>query len=82
MSTGLTYVTITDFAVGSNPDVSGTFIFSSYDEAYAFGDWYLRSIQQITSGAPSATVNIFTTGPSSSGYFEGYNVPPTFVSFD
>lgn len=82
MSTGLTYLTITDFAVGSSPGVAGTFVFSSYEEAYNYGDWYLRNLQAIAGGSLEITVDIYTTSPNSNGRWSGFVVPPAFTSFD
>ena len=69
MSTGLTYVTITDNTSAAGLQ-SGLIVFSSYEEAYNFGDWYCRLIYTDVVGSGSGVyVTIYTTGPSQNGYF-------------
>ena len=82
MSTGLTYVSITDVASNENPNGTFSYVFSSYEEAYGYGDWYCRLIQDFWASPRQLLVTIYTTGPSASGYWNCENEPPTFTSFD
>ena len=81
MSTGLTYVNITD-TDSTNPLASGTYVFSSYDEAMGFGDWYCRAIIGLYTTPQQVYVFIYTTGPNSNGWWNGTIATPTFVPFD
>ena len=81
MSTGLTYLTITDISSTGGLQ-SGLIVFSSYEEAYNFGDWYCRFIYDYVFGATSGVnVSIYTTGPSQNGFFSAIAGIP-FTAFD
>jgi len=82
MSTGLTYLTITDTSVAQNPDGGGTLVFSSYQEAYGFADWYARFIIHIYGSPRDVYITIYTTGPNNSGYYRADTNPPYFVAYD
>ncbi len=82
MSTGLTYVVILDPSVASNPSGTTSFVFSSYDESYNFGDWFCRNINDIYAAPREFIVQVYTTGPNSSGYWNANGTPPYFTAFD
>jgi hypothetical protein len=82
MSTGLTYVNITDTSIPLDPQASGSYVFSSYEEAYNFGDWYCRYLQTIFGSLVSVYVAIYTTTPNNSGYFAASAATPSFTVFD
>lgn len=83
MSTGLTYVNITDTDQGTNPSVTGSYVFSSYEEAYNFGDWYCRWLQNVYgSSNRNVYVAIYTTTPNPNGYWPADTTPTAFVPFD
>ena len=82
MSTGLTYVSITDTALAFNPNAAGSYVFSSYEEAYNFGDWYCRFLIDVYGGTVSVYVAIYTTTPNSSGSFTAGVAPVAFTAFD
>ena len=82
MSTGLTYLSITDTAVGVNPSVGGSYVFNSYDEAYDYGDWYCRAFISVFGGPRDIFVLIYTTSPNANGYWDGSANPPVFTTFD
>lgn len=70
MSTGLTYLSIYDGS-SSAPEVNaGPMVFSSYDEAYEWGRWYM-------SFAQSSTINVLikTFSPGVSGYWQWTGLP-------
>lgn len=83
MSTGLTWVTIVDPASGS-PDTQGSPVaFSLYDEAYAYGDWFIRYMYfSLGADAFAIRVTLYTSGPGQNGEF--YNVAgvTSFIPFD
>jgi hypothetical protein len=81
MSTGLTYVNIVDIS-GSAPELSGAYIFSSYDEAYQFGNWYARFLISYYGTSVNCVVAIYATGPSDSGYWRADVNPPEWNAFD
>ena len=82
MSTGLTYVSIIDTEPGAGPEVSSSYVFSSYDEAYSFGDWFCRAAINLYGIPKEVYVFIYTTGPNNSGYWNGTTETPTFVDFE
>jgi hypothetical protein len=82
MSTGLTYVNLLDTGISDNPVVGGSYVFNSYEEARAYGDWYCRSIINGYSGVKEVYVYIYTTSPNSSGYISAAVDPPVFTVFD
>lgn len=65
MSTGLTYVFIRN-ENNASPNGDASYIFSSYQEAYEFGDWFTRLNQS------EFLFLIWTTSPNQNGYF-GYS---------
>ena len=76
MSTGLTYVTITDIPY-ANPELSSAIqVFNSYDEAYAYAE-YLGRFDQYKL---YQFVVIWTSGPNQNGTFGGN--PWTFTPID
>ena len=81
MSTGLTYVNITDTNT-SSPLANGTYTFSSYDEAMGFGEWYCRAINDLYGSSQEVYVFIYTTGPNNNGWWNGTIATPAFVPFD
>jgi hypothetical protein len=81
MSTGLTYVNITDTQSASSPEAGGSYVFSSYEEAYDFGDWYCRWLNHIYGAPRDVYVAIYTTTPNSSGYFAADIAVPAFTEF-
>jgi hypothetical protein len=82
MSTGLTYVTFLDSA--STDPQQGSFIqvFSSYDEAYKYGDWLVRLISLQTTGSVAANVAIWTTSPNLNGYWYFNGTAASFAPFE
>ncbi len=68
MSTGLTYVTLSDLFVSSVPELSSAVqVFSSYDEAYEYAE-YLGKFNQYKE---TSFVIIWTSGPSQNGFWSG-----------
>jgi hypothetical protein len=68
MSTGLTYVSFCDFDVSSNPVTTNfSFVFNSYDEAYSYGDWYVKNF---CTNDSNQFVTLWTSGPNVSGYWQ------------
>ena len=66
MSTGLTWVTITDKSSDS-PDFQGSPVsFSDYSEAFAYAKWY---IVQIGVTSELCRIYIYTSGPNQNGVF-------------
>jgi len=82
MSTGLTYVFIQDSTPSGPPAASGNFVFSSYEEAYNYGEWWSKLQQTLFGGGVYAYVTIYTTGPNSNGYWDANAVPPVFSPYD
>ena len=65
MGTGLTYVSIYDSSV-ADPNVATVLTaFSSYDEAYEWGRWFILWV-----GSTQIKVLIKTYSPNDSGYWE------------
>jgi hypothetical protein len=77
MSTGLTYVTIADDNLSGSPSITGTYVFSSYDEAYNFGGWFVTLYDNL-----SFTVLIWTSSPNNNGYWNKAGGVATFTIFD
>lgn len=82
MSTGLTYVNIVDASTALEPQVNGTYVFNTYDEAKQFGEWYSRFLYTQVSGfAPNVYVAIWTSGPNNNGYWTS-SPSPSFIVYD
>jgi hypothetical protein len=79
MSTGLTYINILDPNPSAPDTESGTVIWSSYEEAYQWCDWFMRF--RIAS-ASNVYITIWTSGPNSNGYWSVSGGEPLFTSFD
>jgi hypothetical protein len=82
MSTGLTYVFIQDSNTANPPAASANFVFQSYEEAYNYGDWWGRVNQNFFNTGVYVFVTIYTTGPNPNGYWDCFQVPPVWYSFD
>lgn len=78
MSTGLTYVFISDESSEAVPLNGGTFIFSAYEEAYNHGEWLTRNF----SSSNSIVYTIYTTGPNQNGFWSNPGVTPVFTPLD
>lgn len=63
MSTGLTYLTIVD-EIENSQIVFGTYIFSSYEEAFLYGKWMVRLFNP-----GFISITIWTSGPNDNGYW-------------
>ena len=79
MSTGLTYITFFDSNAGNNPEFTGQFIFSSYDEAMSWSEWQVRCMKQVY-GYDDIWVHVYTTGHGQNGYWR--SATQNFVDFD
>jgi len=56
-------------------------IFSSYQEAYDYGDWYCRAIVEWYAFPKDILVTIYTTGPNDNGWWYAAQ-PPFFNAYD
>ena len=78
MSTGLTYVFISDESSVAVPLNGGTFVFSAYEEAYNHGEWLTRIF-----GTGNVLIySIYTTGPNQNGFWSNPAASPVFTPFD
>jgi len=69
MSTGLTWVTITDTSV-STPDTGVAVIqFSDYAEAREYGNWLLRLYNANISYSGQIYIAVYTRSPNESGFY-------------
>jgi hypothetical protein len=81
MSTGLTYVTLTQ-CLSTNEVSTSTLVFSSYEEAMSYGKWYAEFLYDFYFGEPSIFyITIYTTGPGQNGSYQVDN-PASFTAFD
>ncbi len=77
MSTGLTYVFISDASSSLQPHNGGTFIFNDYHEAYKHGEWLMNF------GADGVIeYTIWTSGPNQNGFWVKITGTPTFVPLE
>jgi hypothetical protein len=82
MSTGLTYWALMDYSA-SVPDVPTTpMIFQSYQEAFEYGDWYLRATSNIGSYTTNIRVAIWTSSPNNNGWFTFVDGEVVFTAYD
>ena len=74
MSTGLTYVSVSDYALGNPQSASWCVVFNDYSEAYSFADWQSR----FSAAGENIYVMIWTASPNQNGYF----LTGSFTPFD
>jgi hypothetical protein len=80
MSTGLTYLNIIDEVAGAPDTEFGPIMFNSYEDAYAWGEWYQRF--RIAYSYPAVVVTIFTSSPSQNGFWYPSGGVVSFIPFD
>jgi len=80
MSSGLTYISVFDFASGAPDTTTSPVVFSNYDEAYAYASWFVRLANEFIGN--NQRVTIWTSGPNSNGYFLMTDGEPVFYSFE
>ena len=82
MSTGLTWVTITDTS-SSSPDIGTSQIqFGDYNEAYDYGNWYMRLANTQFPFASQIFVCIYTKSPNQSGIWYVSGGVVTWLAID
>jgi len=82
MSTGLTYLCLFD-SVSGNPQAGTTlYVFNSYQEAYDYGEWFMRIVTTQIVGSYGQTVLIWTTGPNTNGYWYWTGSAVEFYAYD
>jgi hypothetical protein len=80
MSSGLTYVLLTD-ASSASPDLATSpVVFYDYAEAQKFADWWIRILY--ARSYPEAEVGVWTSSPNQNGYWTAPGGVATFNSFD
>jgi hypothetical protein len=82
MSTGLTWITITEVYSASSPSVESIISFNDYDEAYSYCDWYLRAYSTGVSSDIRFQMLIYTSGPNLNGRMYYSDGEIYFVPYD